>query len=313
VRTAAARGGTLVGMSHQRTAGIALITALAIVLAGLPSVSAVAAPSAAQTSADRARVDRALARLETARKHSADVAASVERTSAELDRVIAGEEEIRQRIESRAIALYRVGDTGYFDALFGTQTLQDFASLWELLARINEQDAADLRALEAARAKATRSAKSLLKLQADSARAVDATAGEVAAARKALATSTAALAEYEARIASAAKAAARKKTAVQQRTGTGAWLTGLASHYSMDFSGRGASGATITPYSMIVAHRTLPFHTLVEIEYNGKRAVASVEDRGPHSASRVFDLGPGVVRALGFSGVHPVRYRIIGR
>jgi rare lipoprotein A (peptidoglycan hydrolase) len=64
---------------------------------------------------------------------------------------------------------------------------------------------------------------------------------------------------------------------------------------------------------MMVAHKTLPFHTLIEFEYNGKRAVASVEDRGPQSKDRMFDLGPGVVRVLGFSGVHDVRYRVIGR
>ena len=62
---------------------------------------------------------------------------------------------------------------------------------------------------------------------------------------------------------------------------------------------------------MMVAHKTLPFHTLIEFEYNGKRAVTSVEDRGPSEKSRMFDLGPGVVRVFGFSGVHPVRYRII--
>jgi len=64
---------------------------------------------------------------------------------------------------------------------------------------------------------------------------------------------------------------------------------------------------------MMVAHQTLPFHTLVEIEYNGKRCVASVEDRGPYSGNRIFDLGPGVVRALGFNGVHTVRWRVIQR
>jgi rare lipoprotein A (peptidoglycan hydrolase) len=280
-------------------------------------MQAVAAPSVAQTAADRAAVDRAVARFEAARKRSADVAARVERTSAELDRVIAEEEAIRLRVETRAVALYRSDDTGYISVLFSTRSIQEFASMWDLLVRLDEQDAEDLVALEAARANAERSAKSLLTLQADAARAVDGTSAEVAAARKALASSAAALADYNARIAKAARAAkaaaARKKSAMQQRSGTGSWLNGLASHYSKDFSGRGASGAAITPYSMMVAHKTLPFHTLVEIEYNGRRCVASVEDRGPHSAARVFDLGPGVVRALGFSGVHKVRYRVIGR
>ena len=64
---------------------------------------------------------------------------------------------------------------------------------------------------------------------------------------------------------------------------------------------------------MMVAHKTLPFHTLIEFMYNGKRCVASVEDRGPFTPGREFDLGPGVVRALGFNGVHPIQYRIIGR
>lgn len=296
---------------------MALVTALAVCLAGLPAARAVAAPSTARTSADRARVERAIAKLTAAQKRSAEIAAQVERTSVEMDRVILEEEAIGQRVETRAVALYRSGDDAYISILLSAKTVEDFTSLWELLARMTEQDALDLKALEAAHAKVQRSAKSLLSLQAEAARAVDATAAEVAAARKALATSSAALAEYEARLASIARAAkqaaARKRNSVQQRSGTGSWLTGLASHYSKDFSGRGASGAAITPYSMMVAHKTLPFHTLVEIEYHGKRCVASVEDRGPRSKERVFDLGPGVVRALGFSGVHKVHYRVIGQ
>lgn len=302
-------------MSHRRTGKLALVTALAVCLAGLPAVSAVAAPSTTQTSADRARVDRAVAKLYAARKRSADIAARVQRSLAELDRVMADQQRIRIRLESRAVEMYRSGDTGYISMLFGAETLEDFTARWDLLARMSEQDAEDLRALEAARAKAERSAESLLKLQAEGAQAVDATAREVAAARKALATSAAALAAYEARIASAAKRGSGPKGSdpTQTLSGTGSWQTGVASHYSRTFTGRGASGASITPYSMMVAHKTLPFHTLIEIEYNGKRAVASVEDRGPRSAGRVFDLGPGVVRVLGFSGVHVVRYRIIER
>jgi rare lipoprotein A (peptidoglycan hydrolase) len=62
---------------------------------------------------------------------------------------------------------------------------------------------------------------------------------------------------------------------------------------------------------MVVAHKTLPFGTLIEFEYEGKRAVARVTDRGPFTLGRDFDLGPGVVRLLDFSGVHEVRFRII--
>ncbi len=275
--------------------------------------SAVAAPSAAQMAAQQTRVDRAVARFDSAQKRAAGIAARIDRASASLDRVVAQQQRIRVRIASRAVAIYRSGDTGYVSLLFGAQTLESFTSLWELLSRMDAQDADGLRALQAAQAAEEKSAKSLLKLQAQEAQAVDATARELADSRKALATSAAALREFEARVAKAKQAAAQAKKSVQQRSGTGAWLTGVASHYSKSFSGRGASGAAITPYSMMVAHKTLPFHTLLEIEYNGRRCVASVEDRGPHSAGRVFDLGPGVIRVLGFSGVHPVRWRIIGR
>ena len=74
-----------------------------------------------------------------------------------------------------------------------------------------------------------------------------------------------------------------------------------------------ANGEVLTPDSMVVAHMTLPFGTLVEFKYNGRRAVATVSDRGPFYAGREFDLGPGIARVLGFEGVHTVQYRIIGR
>jgi hypothetical protein len=306
--------GTLFVVSHRRTGKLALVTALAICLAGSPAVSAVAAPSSAQTAADRARVDRAVAKLDAARKRAAGIAARAQQSSAELDRVIEDQQRIRDRLETRAITMYRSGDDGYLAILFTAETFEDFAARWDLLERLSRQDVDDLRALETARTDAERSARSLMKLQAEEAQAVEATAREIAAARKALATSTAALKEYEARIAAAKRAAAAKNSGPPQHlSGTGSWLSGVASHYSRSFTGRGASGARITPYSMMVAHKTLPFHTLIEFEYNGKRAVASVEDRGPFTKGREFDLGPGVVRALGFSGVHPVRYRIIGR
>lgn len=292
---------------------LALATALAVLLAGFPAAPVLAAPSKAQVSSDRARLTRAIAKLEAARKRSAAVSAKVRRYSDDLDRLMTEQRTIRERLHTRAVTMYRSGDDAYLSILFSADTFEDFAARWDLLMRMSEQDAKDLLALDAAHASATRSATSLLELQAAEARAADAMAREVSAARLALASSSAALQAYEARLAAARKAAARNNAPDQGLTGSGAWLTGNASHYSINFSGKGASGARITPYSMMVAHRTLPFHTLVEIEYNGKRCVASVEDRGPFVKNRVFDLGPGVVRVLGFNGVHPVRYRIIGK
>jgi rare lipoprotein A (peptidoglycan hydrolase) len=36
-----------------------------------------------------------------------------------------------------------------------------------------------------------------------------------------------------------------------------------------------------------------------------------VQDRGPYVSGRTFDLGPGTAKALGFSGVGTVKWRIV--
>jgi rare lipoprotein A (peptidoglycan hydrolase) len=316
-------------MSYRRTIGLALAAVIATCLVGLLATSAVAAPSAAQVSSDRARVDAAVAKLEGAQRRSEAITAKTKQTSAELDRLVADQQQARNRLRSRAVMMYRTGDTGFISVLLGASSFENLASRWDLLTRMNRQDALDLVALKIARAKAEQSAKSLMSLQAQQAQAVDAQASEVASARKDLATSRTALAEYEARAAKVAKAAATadktgsatpKKTgaapksdSTQQLSGSGAWKTSVASHYGKNFRGRGASGESIGPYSMMVAHETLPFGTLIEFEYNGKHAVAHVADRGPYSEGREFDLGPGVIRVLGFNGVHSIRWRVIGR
>ena len=300
-----------------------LVTATAVCLLGLSTVPAVAVPTSAQTSADRVRVDRAVAKLEAVRKQSAAITARMTKTSSELDSVIAEQERVRKRLGSRALNMYRSGNAAYVSVLLGASTFENFTSRWDLLTRMNRQDAQDLQALAIARAKAEKSAKSLMDLQAEELKAVESQAAEVARARKDFASSQAALKEYEARTAAAAKpsspsgTSAKKSDPKQQLSGAGEWTTSLASHYSWTFGssgrGRGASGKSINPSSMMVAHMTLPFGTLIEFEYNGKRAVASVEDRGPNSPPRVFDLGPGLARTLNFTGVHTVRWRVIRR
>lgn len=280
--------------------------------------SARAVPTAAETAADRTRVEKAVAKLEAARKRSASISARVKRTSANLDRLMASQQRASERLGTRSVTMYRSGDTALVSVLLGAATFEQFSARWDLLTRLNRQDAENLRELALARAKAEKAAKSLMDLQAEEAKAVDETAREVARARKDLSASEAALEEYEARAEKAEKAAKaaasdKKSETTPQSGGSGAWKSAVASHYGKNFHGRGASGKSIGPYSMMVAHETLPFHTLIEFEYEGKRCVASVEDRGPYSKGRSFDLGPGVVRALDFNGVHTVRYRIVKR
>lgn len=288
------------------------------------AVPGAAAPTQEQVAADRAALESAVARYEEAQAESAALEARLAQASADLDAAVAEEQFRQSLLSARVVSMYRSGEAATLLLLFGASSIQDLEARLDILARLARQDASNLEALKAARAKAEESARGLMELQAEHARATEALASEVAAARAQLEKSQTALEEYEARVraaeeaARAAAAEARAKAAArsapsQDVSGSGEWETAMASHYSPTFTGRGASGEAIGPYTMMVAHKTLPFGTLVEFEYKGKRAVASVEDRGPYVPGREWDLGPGVVRALDFNGVHEVRYRIVSR
>ncbi len=107
----------------------------------------------------------------------------------------------------------------------------------------------------------------------------------------------------------ARKAAAARATAVVALT---SWKSARVSWYGPGFYGHTmAGGGTLTPTSMVVAHRTMKFGTKVQITYKGKTVIAVVRDRGPYVAGRTFDLGPGTAHALGFSGVGTIQWRIV--
>ncbi len=294
---------------------------IAAVFTGPATSSAATTPLADQTAADRAALARASEEYDAARAQAAEVDARVDAVFAELDRAQIEVSACQERLRVRAVAMYRADDPGALSLIFSAESIQDLVNRLDILERVARSDAENLRSLKAARAEAAKAAEELTAIQAEQARTLDALAQSVASAQQTLAKSGSALREYEAKVAAeaaAAKAAAAARAAAaaaanQQLTGSGEWRTGVASHYGINFTGRGASGETIGPYSMMVAHKTLPFGTLIEFEFQGKRAVAKVADRGPFTPGRDFDLGPGVVRVLGFSGVREVRYRIISQ
>jgi rare lipoprotein A (peptidoglycan hydrolase) len=304
-------------MSLRRTARLALIAVVTACLLAPSAVPAAAAPTATEVAADRAVLDEALARYDTAQAEAAAVEARVAEASAELDRLVAEEAACQARLQSRVSAMYRATDADTLSLLLGASNLQQLAERLDLLERIARQSNENLKELKAARAAAETAAEDLLPLQAEQAQKLAALEQEVATARQELAASESALREYEEQMAAkarAAKAAAEAAAKVNQDlSGSGEWQVAVASHYSINFVGKGANGEPIGPYTMMCAHKTLPFGTLVEFEYNGKRCVAKVADRGPYVAGRDFDLGPGVARVLGFSGVHQVRWRIVSQ
>ncbi|WP_294235737.1 septal ring lytic transglycosylase RlpA family protein [uncultured Sphingomonas sp.] len=78
--------------------------------------------------------------------------------------------------------------------------------------------------------------------------------------------------------------------------------TGRASWYGHELAGRRtATGKRFDPDDVMIAHRTLPLESMVEVTDvdTGRTIIARVGDRGPGRADRVADLSLGAARLLG--------------
>ena len=60
-----------------------------------------------------------------------------------------------------------------------------------------------------------------------------------------------------------------------------------------------ANGESYNNMGMTAAHKTLPFNTLLKIQYNNKSIIVRVNDRGPFIEGRELDLSLGAALALG--------------
>jgi len=88
--------------------------------------------------------------------------------------------------------------------------------------------------------------------------------------------------------------------ATAERT-SGPAQVGTASYYSSRFNGRRmANGGRFDPSANIIAHRTLPFGTVVRVTNlrNGLTATGTVQDRGPWTGGRIADLSPRIARDI---------------
>lgn len=91
---------------------------------------------------------------------------------------------------------------------------------------------------------------------------------------------------------------------------------GLASWYGHPYHGRRTSnGEVYDMTAMTAAHRTLPFHTWLDVENlaSGRTTRVRVNDRGPFIDGRIVDVSHAAALALGLvgPGVAPVRLRVI--
>ncbi len=94
--------------------------------------------------------------------------------------------------------------------------------------------------------------------------------------------------------------------------------TGIASWYGDgdDFHGkRTANGEIYDMDKLTAAHKTLPFHTLVEVENvdNRKKVTVRINDRGPFIEGRIIDLSRIAAKRIGIygQGTAPVHLRVV--
>lgn len=83
--------------------------------------------------------------------------------------------------------------------------------------------------------------------------------------------------------------------------GAEAQETGLATFYGTKFNNRKtASGEIYRKDSMVCAHRTYPFGTLLRVRNlkNNKEVVVRVIDRGPFAKRRIVDLSHAAAKEL---------------
>ncbi len=78
--------------------------------------------------------DEALAELEEAQANMEDAQARIDEATAEI-------EDLQEKLGSRANSMYRSGVSSFIDLLLGSTSFQEFATNWEILNRLNQNDA----------------------------------------------------------------------------------------------------------------------------------------------------------------------------
>lgn len=93
-------------------------------------------------------------------------------------------------------------------------------------------------------------------------------------------------------------------------------LDGTAAYYSNRLNGRKtASGQVFNNGALTAAHNTLPFGTRVKVTNvkNNRSVVVRINDRGPTTPGRIFDLSRAAAAKLGYlrAGLTEVKAEIV--
>ena len=111
--------------------------------------------------------------------------------------------------------------------------------------------------------------------------------------------------------------AATPSAAAPAKATSGDASEGKVAHYGRKFNGRKtASGERFNAGAMTMAHKTLPFGTLVKVTNlaNKRSVVVRVNDRGPSTPDRVGDLTTAAGKKIRMmrSGVVDAKMEVVG-
>lgn len=111
--------------------------------------------------------------------------------------------------------------------------------------------------------------------------------------------------------------AAAPSAAAPAKASSGDASEGKVAHYGRKFNGRKtASGERFNSGAMTMAHKTLPFGTLVKVTNlkNNRSVVVRVNDRGPSTPDRVGDLTTAAGKKIRMmrSGVVDAKLEVVG-
>jgi rare lipoprotein A len=116
-----------------------------------------------------------------------------------------------------------------------------------------------------------------------------------------------------------APAAAKPAAAAPASTAAAGEVSeGKLAYYGSKFAGRKtANGERFNPGAMTMAHKTLPFGTMVRVTNpaNKRSVVLRVNDRGPSTPDRVGDVSVAAAKRLGFmrAGVIDAKLEVVGQ
>ncbi len=112
-------------------------------------------------------------------------------------------------------------------------------------------------------------------------------------------------------------AAAPAAAAAPEKAASAELTDGKVAYYGQKFNGRKtASGERFNSSAMTMAHKTLPFGTMVKVTNvkNSKSVTVRVNDRGPSTPDRVGDLSAGAASKIRMvrSGVIDAKLEVVG-